>query len=65
MSNNRVSTVQPNVLESLLSTHRFYSLSLNQVRYADKNPYNLIELMYHLHTGLWKEINSKNNMLQA
>ena len=62
VSNNRVSTIQTNVLGSLLSTDRLYRISLNEARYADKNPYNLIELMDDLDAGLWKEINSKNNI---
>lgn len=62
VSNNRVSTIQTNVLGSLLSTDRLYRISINEARYADKNPYSLIELMDDLDAGIWKELGNKNTI---
>jgi hypothetical protein len=59
ISNERVQSLQTNMVSSLLSSGRLYRLVLSNARFGNNNTYSLEEMMEDLKKKIWVELAAK------
>lgn len=59
INNERVQSIQTNMVSSLLSPSRLYRLVLSTSRFGVTNTYNLEEMMEDLKKAIWTEVSTK------